>query len=183
MLFALITFQENGYALALYYIVGYAVMTLACFLVICSLTPDGRNLEIQSFNGLYQRSPLLALTLTIGLFALAGIPPFVGFTGKFMVLYNGLKDGYLIAVILAAINTAIAIYYYLSIVRAAYCTDQETSSEAMPAQSAAISFTSVALLIIIIAMGVAPAPFLAISASAIRRHIVGARRHRQAGIW
>jgi NADH-quinone oxidoreductase subunit N len=167
VLFALITFQENGYALALYYIVGYAVMTLACFLVICNLTPDGRNLEIQSFNGLYQRSPLLALTLTIGLFALAGIPPFVGFTGKFMVLYNGLKDGYLIAVILAAINTAIAIYYYLSIVRAAYCTDPETSSEAMPAQSAAISFTSVALLIIIIAMGVAPAPFLAISASAI----------------
>jgi NADH-quinone oxidoreductase subunit N len=106
-----------GYAAALYYIVGYLLMVLACFVVICKVSRDGTNVSIDELAGLHRRSPLLALTLVVGVFALAGIPPFVGFMGKFSLLSAALEKGYLFLVIIAMVNAAIAVYYYLSVVR------------------------------------------------------------------
>jgi len=166
VLFGLLTFGVDGYATSLYYVTGYAAMNLACFLVICTVAANGQNLAIADLAGLHQRSPLLALTLAIGLFALAGIPPFVGFTGKFMLLVNAFKHGLIVPVILAAVNTAIALFYYLSVVRMAYCTDPEKAGQSLqpgPLRSG----VAVALLLIIIAMGIAPGGFLQIAATAI----------------
>ncbi|MCB2216707.1 NADH-quinone oxidoreductase subunit N [Desulfofustis glycolicus] len=166
VLFGLLTFGADGYATSLYYVTGYAAMNLACFLVICTVATNGENLAIADLAGLHQRSPLLALTLAIGLFALAGIPPFVGFTGKFMLLVNAFKQGLIIPVILAALNTAIALFYYLSAVRMAYCTDPEKAGQTLQPGPLRAG-VAVVLLLIIIAMGVAPGGFLQIAATAI----------------
>ena len=166
ILVGLLTFTPDGFAMAIYYITGYVIMTLACFLVICSVSSNGKNVTIDDFTGLHKRAPLLAVTLTISLFALAGIPPFVGFTGKFLLLLGALKHGHLALVVLAAINTAIAIYYYLSIVRLTFCTDSENREQLT------INFSSKALamflLLIIIVMGVAPKPFISFAATAVQ---------------
>ena len=158
VLLGILTFQISGYANALYYITGYVVMNLTCFLVICSISSKGENVQINDLCGLHKRSPLLALTLAVALFALAGIPPFVGFMGKFMLLTGALKEGYLILVILAAINTAIAIFYYLSVIRVTFCTDPDNNGRIT--NSLFTSTTSIVLLLIIIIMGVVPQPFI-----------------------
>ena len=158
VLLGLLTFQTTGYANALYYIAGYAVMNLACFLVICSVAKDGENVLIEDLSGLHKRSPILALTLAVGLFALAGIPPFVGFMGKFYILVGALRQDYIYLVTLAAINTAIAIYYYLSVVRVTFCSNperQDTIKTGMLTNA-----TSIILLIIIVVMGVQPQRFV-----------------------
>ena len=49
VLFGLLTLQADGYSTAIYYVVGYAVMNLACFLVICTVAVSGENLEDQRF--------------------------------------------------------------------------------------------------------------------------------------
>lgn len=166
VLVGLLTFQVTGYATAMYYIMGYVFMNLACFLVICSVAEKGKNVVVEDFTGLHKRSPLLAITLTVGLFALAGIPPFVGFTGKFLLLLGALKQGHLILVILAAVNTAIAIYYYLSIVRVTFCTDPENRGGVV---SSGLSNTLAVLLIMtMIVMGVLPSQFIAMTTSAIQ---------------
>lgn len=158
VLLGLLVFHITGYAHAAYYITGYVVMNLACFLVICSVATQGENVQIDDLAGLYKRSPLLALTLLIGLFALAGIPPFVGFMGKFFILVDALKQDYLLLVTLAAINTAIAIYYYLSIVRVAFCTaDEEQPAISTPVH---VKMLSVLLMAIILIMGVFPTQFI-----------------------
>ncbi len=166
ILLGLLTFQLSGYANALYYIIGYVVMNLACFLVICSVSSNGENVQINDLSGLHKRSPLLALTLAVALFALAGIPPFVGFMGKFMLLAGALKEGYLILVILAAINTAIAIFYYLSVIRVAFCSDPENNGQI--SNSLFTNATSIVLLLIIVIMGVAPQPFINFTTSAVQ---------------
>ena len=51
ILFGLLTFQSDGYSTALYYTVGYAVMSLACFLVICCVATEGNNLKIEDMAG------------------------------------------------------------------------------------------------------------------------------------
>ncbi len=165
VLLGLLTFKLTGYATSLYYISGYVFMNLACFLVICAVAKDGGNLALEDLSGLHKRAPLLALTLTVGLFSLAGIPPFVGFTGKFMLLLGALKENYLPLVILAAINTAIGIFYYLSVVRLAYCSDpdgRDTIEVGFLTNAA-----SVLLIVTIIIMGVVPSRFLDLAQSTI----------------
>ncbi len=165
VLLGLLTFQKTGYAHSLYYITGYVLMNLACFLVICSVAEKGKNVKIDELAGLHKRSPLLALTLLVALFALAGIPPFVGFTGKFLLLVGALKQGHLLLVTLAAINTAIAIYYYLSVVRITFCTPEE-KKEAIPVDFS-VRLASMVLLAAIVVMGVVPSQFLSFASGVI----------------
>jgi len=112
-----------GYSAALYYIVGYLFMVLACFVVVCKVSRDGTNVAIEELAGLHRRAPLLALTLAVGVFALAGIPPFVGFMGKLALLTAAWGKGYTALVIIAMVNAAIAVYYYLGVVREAWFRD------------------------------------------------------------
>jgi NADH-quinone oxidoreductase subunit N len=154
-----------GYTAALYYIVGYMLMVTACFVVICKVSRDGTNVEIEELAGLHRRSPLLAVTLVVAVFGLAGIPPFVGFIGKFGLLSAALAKGHLALVIITVINSAIAIYYYLQVVRKGVFGEQ-------PGEAAAIvldwptKILCVLLLVGIVWLGVAPAPIMdAVSSS------------------
>jgi len=105
--------------------------------------------------GLHRRSPLLAATLIIGVFGLAGIPPFVGFMGKLSLLTAALAKGYLGLVIVTMINAAIAVYYYLRVVREAIFGDPgENAAPIVLTTSTRI--LCVALIVVIIALGVAP---------------------------
>lgn len=166
VLLGLITFKESGYGTAIYYITGYMIMNLACFLVICSVSKRGENLNIQDLAGLHKRAPILALTMAVGMFALAGIPPFVGFMGKFLLLAGALKEGYLTLVIIGALNTAIAIYYYLSVVRVTYCTDHDTHPTVEI--DGVTKIISIVLMLIIIIMGVLPAQIVDVATAAIQ---------------
>ena len=114
-----VALSEAGYAASLYYITGYMLMILACFVVISRVSRDGTNVAIEELAGLHHRSPLLALTLIVGVFGLAGLPPFVGFMGKLSLLTAALAQGHLALVIIAMVNAAIAVYYYLNVVRVA----------------------------------------------------------------
>ncbi len=149
-----VALSEQGYTAALYYIVGYFLMVLACFVVICNVSKDGTNVAIEELAGLHRRAPLLALTLAVGVFALAGIPPFVGFMGKLTLLTAAWAKGHSALVILAMINAAIAVYYYLSVVREAWFRDPGD----LPAirLSWPTKVACLALITGIIALGVAP---------------------------
>ncbi len=170
VLLGVLTLQEAGFAASLYYISGYLVMSLACFLVICNVSQNGENVLIEDLSGLHRRAPFLALILGVGMFALAGIPPFVGFMGKFMLLANALREGHLTLVILAALNTAIAIYYYLSVVRVAYTAEPEERPAV--AIDGATKVVGLALLLLIVALGVMPTPALDMAAAAVRTFLL-----------
>ena len=118
-LIGFVALDVAGYTAALYYIAGYMLMILACFVVICRVSRDGTNVAIEELAGLHRRSPLLALTLLVGLFALAGLPPFVGFMAKLSLLTAAWDQRHFALVIVAVVNSAIAIYYYLQVIRQA----------------------------------------------------------------
>lgn len=167
ILLGLLTLQQHGYASSIYYILGYLVMNLACFLVICNVSQNGENVQIDDLKGLYKRSPILAFTLAIGMLALAGMPPFVGFMGKFMLLAGALQADHLYLVILAALNTAIAIYYYLSVVKVTYCDSPEGNESALEVDVATKAI-GIALIFAIIILGVIPTKILSVATSAVQ---------------
>jgi NADH-quinone oxidoreductase subunit N len=97
----------------------------------------------------------------VALFSLAGIPPFIGFTGKFMLLLGAFREGHYVLVTLAAINTAIGIYYYLSVVRLTFCTPAEGEEPvAIGKPGPFMQAISVVLLFAIVYFGVLPNHFL-----------------------
>ncbi len=166
VLLGLLAMDELGYARATFYIIGYLLMNLACFLVVCNVSVQGENVSRDDLKGLYKRSPFLALVLLVGMFALAGIPPFVGFIGKFMLLTSALQADHLILVILAALNTAIAIFYYLSVVRVAFTSDPEDRPDVeVGASTWAVGMI---LMVVIVYMGIAPNQILTMASQAMK---------------
>ncbi|MFO1498764.1 MAG: NADH-quinone oxidoreductase subunit N [Verrucomicrobiota bacterium] len=163
-LIGFVALSDAGYTAALYYVIAYFFMVLACLVVICQISRDGANVALEDLAGLHRRSPLLALTLLVGVFALAGIPPFAGFMGKLSLLKAALAKGHLALVIIAVINSAIAIYYYLGFIREAYFRDDEARRPVVLAWP--IRAVCVLLMAAIVVLGVAPqAIFETISSS------------------
>ncbi len=166
ILLGLLTLNSNGYATVMYYISGYVFMNIACYIVFCNVSEKGENLSISDLNGLHKRQPMMAFLLAVGLFALAGIPPMVGFMGEFLLLAGALKAGHLYLVILAAINAGIAIYYYLRVVKAAFTTDPEDRADVEINTMTRIG--SVSLVLLIILMGAFPARIIAFADTAVK---------------
>ncbi len=157
--------NQIGFAAAIYYMLGYLLMNLACFFVIYQLAAEGENLTFDHLHGLYRRAPLLACTLAAGAFGLTGIPPTIGFTGKFMVFTAALQRGHYTLVILAVINSAISAFYYLKLVRAAYRPMAESGESVTLSWSA----TSLGLFLLasIILAGILPQGIIALAQEAV----------------
>ena len=157
-LIGFVALDQFGFSAAVYYIIGYFLMVLACFVVICKVSRDGRNVSIEELAGLHRRSPLLAVTLAVGVFALAGIPPFVGFMGKLGLLSAAWNKHHYALVIIAVLNAAIAVYYYLGVVRESWFRD---APEVAPIRLDWATRAACVLLIAgIVTMGVLPARML-----------------------
>jgi NADH-quinone oxidoreductase subunit N len=154
-----VTLRGAGYAAALYYITGYMLMVLACFVVISRVSRDGTNVAIAELAGLHRRSPLLAATLIVGVFGLAGLPPFVGFLGKLSLLTAAWDSGHHLLVIVTMANAAIAIYYYLRVVREAVFADPAEPAPLLPLDASTRTLCC-ALIAGIVLLGVIPAPLL-----------------------
>ena len=166
ILMGMVTLQGWGIANSLYYATGYLFMMLAAFLVLCVVSPDGKNLSIDDLNGLARRSPMLAFVLGVSMFALAGIPPFVGFMGKFMLLTGAWRAGHTALVIIAAINTAIGIYYYLQVVRAVYTEAAPHNAQAIvPPAGARVA--GICLVGLVLALGIAPETIIRLATEAV----------------
>ncbi|MHC5004789.1 MAG: NADH-quinone oxidoreductase subunit N [Planctomycetota bacterium] len=139
IMIGLVCFSESGVASAIYYVVIYVPIVFCAFLIVSVLGSDGSNPTRSSVAGLYKRSPLLALTLLVGMFALAGIPPTSGFLGKWFLFSAAIESDMLWLVLVGAINATVSLYYYLRIIKEAYLTPpaDETAIRLSPAATIA----------------------------------------------
>lgn len=110
----------EGVAAMLFYLLVYLFTNLAVFSVIIYYSDVTGRIEINEYRGLSRTNPLIALTMTLALFGLAGIPPLAGFVGKFFLFSIAAKAGMNWLVAVAAINSTVSLYYYLRIVKSMY---------------------------------------------------------------
>ncbi|MFA5699672.1 MAG: NADH-quinone oxidoreductase subunit N [Desulfuromonas sp.] len=165
VMLGILTADLLGMAAAVFYIIGYLLMNLGCFYVIYNIAPEGQNVSFDDLRGLSRRSPLLAMTLLVAVFGMAGIPPTIGFVGKFVVFTGAINKGYYALVIIGVINAAVALFYYLKMARAAYCgADDEKDPILMPVGSKALG---VFFILAIVLIGVLPQEFLAAAKEAV----------------
>jgi NADH-quinone oxidoreductase subunit N len=124
MLLGVMAAGRAGPAPLFYYASTYGLATVGAFGVICAAERGGRCEAISDLAGLYKRSPFLAGCLAVFILSLAGIPPLAGFFGKFTVFAAALRLGGVAApagslAILAIALSAVALYYYLIVLKQA----------------------------------------------------------------
>jgi NADH-quinone oxidoreductase subunit N len=124
----------------LIYLFIYAAMNLGAFAVVIAVARRTGSAEIDTYAGLGQTGPGLAITLTIFLFSLAGIPPFAGWFAKFVMFRAVLDANSPSAVtlgVIAAVGSVVAFFYYAGVARKMWFHDPApeaaTSSKPIPA--------------------------------------------------
>lgn len=118
-----------GFKAAMYYLLAYLFTNLAVFGVIHIVEKSKKSNEIDVFQGLMKRSPGIALVFLIAILSLAGIPPFGGFISKILVFMAAMDAGMIWLLIVGIINSIIALFYYLTILRITFAESEEVHSQ------------------------------------------------------
>jgi NADH-quinone oxidoreductase subunit N len=159
LLVAFIAGKGMGIQAATFYITVYIVTILGAFGIITILSrSDNEAADIESYKGLFWRSPFLAAMFTIFLLSLAGIPLTAGFIGKYFLLTAGLgKAQWLLAFILV-ISSVIGLFYYLRVIVTMMKQDADAISiKSLSPVSSIGGILVLALLgVLVVSLGVSP---------------------------
>ncbi len=109
-----------GISGSVYYLIAYLLTNLAAFGVITIVGRMTGSDDVSAYAGLSRRSPGLALVLLVAFLSLAGIPPFGGFFAKVLVFAAAVDSHLVWLAVVGIINSVIALYYYLTVLKVAY---------------------------------------------------------------
>ena len=117
---------EDGIQAAMFYTLTYVLMAAAAFGIIIVLSRKGFEAEnLEDFKGLNARSPWFALMMLMVMFSMAGVPPFVGFYAKLVVLGSVLDAGLAWLAVFGVLFAAVGAFYYIRVVWYMYFTEPE----------------------------------------------------------
>lgn len=159
LLLALTNPSDFAIRSVLFYFFVYTLSNLLVFLVII-LSKKNEYFELR---GLSEKSPLLAVSLFIGLTSLAGIPPMAGFVGKFMLFLSAFRADAYWPIAAALVGVLLSIYYYFRVIRVSFA---QTSETALKTEAISLTFSAKIVLVLlsasIVILGLFPFPLLKI---------------------
>jgi NADH-quinone oxidoreductase subunit N len=165
LLMALATGEPLGLSMMLFYLLGYLFTNVGAFLVIHAVQRAGGDDTVASFSGLITRSGWLSWALLAFLLSLAGIPFFVGFWAKLYVFLAAWQAGFGWLVLIAAVLSVVALFYYLRIVRAVFMNPAPDGAEPIAVDLPTNIGIGVCVVMVVL-MGLWPRPFVEASQAA-----------------
>ncbi len=139
----------SGYQSAIVYISIYVIMNIGAFSCLYLLKKDGEYKEnISDLSGISKKHPLLAISLLIILFSLAGVPPLGGFFAKFYVFVAVLEIKMYALAIIGLLTTVMSAFYYLKIIKTIYFEDSIITFENVKNKTAQVSILSSCVILI-----------------------------------
>ena len=168
ILIGMVAGGEGGTSGMLYYLLAYAFTSMGAFGVVALVGRKGEaNIMIDDYRGLSKSNPLLAATMAIFMFSLAGIPPTAGFIGKLAIFTAAIVQGYIWLIIVAVLTSAISVYYYFRVVMKMYMEAPETEPQPLR-----IGFSMMAGLAIAVAgvlyLGIVPGTYLSLAIESVK---------------
>jgi len=144
---------ETAIASGLFYLFTYTLTSFGAWAVVIALEKaEGKGLEINDYAGLGRKYPALAAAMTIFMLSLTGIPPTLGFVGKFYLFSSVIAGGYIWLAVIGVVTSLISAYYYLRVVVMMYMREgePERTSETW------LNVTWAAAAVLTILLGLAP---------------------------
>ncbi len=138
ILMAFVPFGQPGVlpdsiAAGLFYLVAYSVTNFGAWAVVIALErSEGRGLEIADYAGLGRKVPALAAAMTVFMLSLTGVPPTLGFVGKFYLFRAAIAGQYYLLAVIGVLTSLISAYYYLRVVVMMYMREGEPETEREP---------------------------------------------------
>jgi NADH-quinone oxidoreductase subunit N len=145
ILLAFIAQPESAASSIFYYLCAYSVASIAAFTVLLQVEKLHSGTDLVQFNGLFKRNPLLAVSLTVALLSLAGIPPLAGFFGKYLVFIQAIDHGMISLTVLAIVTSLMGAYYYFRVIIAMFLQE--------PAGDSITVTTSQKILLVVLVAG------------------------------
>lgn len=130
------TFATSGVSAVLLYLLIYGVSNVGTFAVVACLerrAADGSYSEAESIDdlrGLGKTRPMLGWTMAICAASLLGLPPLLGFFGKLPLFTSGISAGEYLLVVVLGLNSAIAAFYYLRLIKTPLLESPDPSADA-----------------------------------------------------
>jgi NADH-quinone oxidoreductase subunit N len=158
MLVGIAAASASGTAMVLFYLVAYVFGNMGAFLVVDAVARSEGSEHVSAFRGLAQRSPLLALAMLLFLLSLGGIPFVAGFWAKLFIFQAAIDRHMYGLVLLGAVLTIVALYYYLVLASRMYIDAPEANGR-VPLSAplfVAILFCAVGVVV----MGIYPEPWV-----------------------
>ncbi len=144
----------------IFYLLAYALMTLGTFAIASMLERSENSIvNIDDFAGFAKQRPMMALCLTVFLLSLAGVPPTMGFFGKFYLFNAAIGEGLLWLAIWGMLSSVIGVYYYLRPIVVMYM--KEGDAQVAPHSLNATMITAIVTALAIVLMGFASGPVFA----------------------
>lgn len=121
---------DDAVAAALLYLIAYAFMSFAAWAVVITLEKaEGIGLQISDYAGMGRKYPILAAVMTVSMLSFTGIPPTLGFIGKFYLFRSVIDGGFVWLAIIGVLTSLVSAYYYLRVVIFMYMRDGEPVAE------------------------------------------------------
>jgi len=128
VLIALVAASDQGIKSASIYMFIYLIMNISVFAIILSLKKSDQYVEkINELSGLSKSNPVVSMSLAIIMLSMAGIPPFIGFFGKFYIFIAAIESNLYLLAVLGVLASVISAFYYLRIIKGIYF--DETNGE------------------------------------------------------
>lgn len=148
---------------ALFYLMGYAFTNLGAWGVVLILErKEGKGLNIDDYAGLAARRPVLALVMTVFMLSLTGIPPTIGFVGKFYVFRAAIASNLIWLALVGVLTSLISAFYYLRVIVVMYMHSGEPKTHSEGWLNFSVAVAALATLV----LGIIPGPLLALAAGA-----------------
>jgi proton-translocating NADH-quinone oxidoreductase chain N len=168
IVFALGMGISYGVVGGLFQLISHALSKALLFLAVGYMIYRSGSMDISKLEGMGKRMPLTSLAFTIGAFSLVGLPPFIGFPSKFLIIRAALsKEGLLFTVLIAFVllGTVIEGAYFFRVVQVLYFKGNHTNLQRKEAPISAL-ISIVILMVLIVIGGVYPKPVTAMLNSA-----------------
>ena len=165
ILIGFIAGNDTGLTAVPLYLLIYTFTNIGVWAVIVALRrKDIIGEHIDEMSGLYFKNPVAALLMLIFLLSLAGIPPTAGFIGKYYLFAAAIQTGHNILAVIAVLNAAVSIYFYLRIVVAMFMREatEKTGLTYSPSLLTALGVAFIFTMLI----GIYPDPFIAMARQA-----------------
>ena len=147
--------SDEAYSASMFYIIVYALMTLAGFGIIIFMSSDKKDYQqISDLSGMGRYHPWYALMFTVVMVSMAGIPPFIGFWPKLEIFRLLVENGQVLEAVVAIAFSVVGVVYYLKVVKEMFFADATESPNVSNSRSLKVALSVNCLLLLI--LGIMP---------------------------
>jgi NADH-quinone oxidoreductase subunit N len=156
--------NKDTVSAALFYLVAYALTSFGAWAVVIALEKaEGKGLELNDYAGLARKYPLLAASMAVFMLSFIGVPPTIGFMGKFYLFRTVIEGGYLGLALIGVFTSLISAYYYLRIIVIMYMREGEPEART----EFWVQLTAALTAILVIVLTLAAQPLLNLASKAL----------------